>query len=54
MSNSSQAIIEYSSLVPPFKVQLNNSANKQFDTLQELVAYLNANDIAVNFYKKVE
>lgn len=54
MSNSSQALIEYSSLVPPFRVQLNNLENKQFDTLQELVNYLNENYIVVNFYKKVE
>lgn len=54
MSNSSQAIIEYSDIQPPFKVQLNNLENKQFNTLQELVDYLNANNIAVNFYKKVE
>jgi hypothetical protein len=52
-SNSSQAIMEFSSISPPYRVQIDNSDNKQFNTLQELVAYLNENNIVVNFYQKV-
>ena len=52
-SNSSQAIMEFSKIAPPFRVQIDNLENKQFNTLQELVAYLNEHNIAVNFYQKV-
>ena len=52
-SNSSQAILEFSTLQPPYRVQIDNLENKQFNTLQELVSYLNENNIVVNFYQKV-
>ena len=54
VSNSSQIVFEYTSLVPPFTVKLNNNPVKVFQSLSSLVQYLNDNGIIINFYKEIE